>query len=197
VSRTTGFSLGDIFLLFEVFPFEFDKDLPLPLGPCVYLDDTPHSILQSAKPAALADFVLPGYHLGSGAVACCLRCSVSETRPLEIEPSNLFFMAITALRLKIPLRIQVAGQFEAGESDFPMGKNFRLYYLRSAWSPNTNSRYNSGDIHSADRIARRYIEILENKCKRLISAIVLYFQANFTNFFQPSYLSLFALSCPT
>ena len=58
--------IGDLYLLFHQLPFDFDKDLPLDLGPGVCLDSTPQYLLDNAEPA-LADYVLPGYHLsGTG-----------------------------------------------------------------------------------------------------------------------------------
>ena len=37
---------GDSFLLFHELPYDFGEALPLPIGPCVYLGDTPQALLK-------------------------------------------------------------------------------------------------------------------------------------------------------
>ncbi len=65
---------GDIFLLFNDLPYDFNADLPLPIGSGVCIDTTPQEWLDSSD-QGLADYLLPGYSL-PGVVLnnCCLRC---------------------------------------------------------------------------------------------------------------------------
>jgi hypothetical protein len=126
---------GDTLLLFYSFPFDFGTDLPIGIGPAVLLDSTPQQILDEADPAALADFVLPGYNLpGTGLVQCCLRKPLSITAPQGMTASTAIFWAVAALRLVAPLGIEIAGQFEMSNSS-PKISSPTLYNLRSSWQP--------------------------------------------------------------
>src|SRR5262245_4975893 len=66
--------IDDVFLLFYELPFDFTRQLPLALGPGVCLDETPWGLLDTVPPA-LADSILPGYHLRPRLRRnhCCLR----------------------------------------------------------------------------------------------------------------------------
>src|SRR5712692_6641120 len=105
---------GDTFLLFDSLPYDFEEDLPISVGPNVYLDDTPQNVLDQAN-SSLADYVLPGYHLpGRGLTNCCFRSPATGERHLDVTPYDLFFLSITGLRLRAPIGISIAGGFELG-----------------------------------------------------------------------------------
>jgi hypothetical protein len=167
---------GDIFLLFYSFPFDFGTDLPLSLGPSVFLNSTPQQILDEANPSALADFVLPGYNLpGTGLVQCCLRKPVSATTPLGITSSTAIFWSIAALRLVAPLGIEIAGQFEVStNSDKILSPT--LYNLRSSWQPPCDRypSYTGSLVATANRVVYRLLEIRDQK--RLFTAFTFFTQ---------------------
>jgi len=111
---------GDLYLLFHELPFDFDEDLPLNLGRGVCLDSTPQCLLDRAEPA-LADYLVPGYHLpGMGLNNCCVRCYAKKAP--NLNPSDLFFVSLSALRLRAPIRIRIAGQFKLGPKHDPVSE---------------------------------------------------------------------------
>ena len=185
---------GDAFLLFHSLPYDFSQDLPLVVGPGVFLDNTPHDVLQASDPAALTDYVLPGYNLpGHGTPNCCLRCLDLETRRLGREATDLFFIALTALRFHAPLGIEVAGQFELGDQNNQIAKP-TLYEICSPWQPDANARYSSADLAVVADIAARWMHIGQTGFTRLISAGVLFAQVScgHSKSLQIAYLALFA-----
>ena len=128
-------NVGDLFLLFQRLPYDYKIDLPIPLGPRIYLDYTPQDILASADPQALADYVLPGYNLpGMGITNCCIRASGSDSDTDRPKPKDLLFLAILGLRLQAPISIEVAGKFEIGPEDEPI-KNPESFGMISSWHP--------------------------------------------------------------
>ena len=182
---------GDFYLLFHHLPFEFDQDLPLNLGPGVCLDSTPQCVLDTVAPA-LADYLLPGYNLpGMGLNNCCLRCYVR--RAPTLNSSDLFFVSLSALRLRAPIGIRIAGQFKLGPKDGPVVEP-SLYEMCSSWQPDQGKRFSSADIIASAAIARRIIRISGSGYKRMVSAIVFFSQVTlgFSRSFQLSYLGLFA-----
>lgn len=185
---------GDVFLLFHTLPYDFEEDLPLAIGPNVYIDSTPLGVLAAADPPSLADYILPGYHLpGLGLTNCCLRSPTAEVRPPGLGPTDLFFLSITALRLRAPVAIEIAGQFELGRQD-ELIKNPILFQLKSPWQPDRDARYSGEDVNVAAEIARRLIQVAERNPSRLTSAIVLFSQVTcgLSQSLQMSYLALFA-----
>lgn len=167
---------GDIFLLFYSFPFDFGADLPIGIGPAVFLDSTPPQILDEANPAGLADFVLPGYSLpGIGLVQCCLRKPVSMMVPGGMTAPNALFSSLAALRLVAPLGIEIAGQFELSNSPEKISSP-TLYNLRSSWQPSSGQyRYYTGAlIDTASRVADRIMAIRDEK--RIFTAYNLFTQ---------------------
>lgn len=185
---------GDTFLLFHKLPYDFKEDLPLPLGPNVYLDKAPFSVLDTVDPRALADYVLPGYHLPSLAVVnCCLRSPADGVRPFGLGPRDLLFVSIAALRLRAPIGLKIVGQFDLCEHQ-PVIRNPTLFHLVSPWQPDGNARYSAQDMRLAAQIAERQIKIAELKCRRLTSALVLFSQVTcgHSRSFQMAYLALFA-----
>lgn len=184
---------GDVFLLFHKLPFDFDEDLPLDIGPNIYLDATPQYLLATAEPA-LTDFVLPGYHLpGIGLTNCCLRYPAGATVLPELEPKSLFFNSIAALRLRAPIEIGIAGQFEFRPK--PEGhilENPELFQLVSIWQPFKNRHYSDKDVRLASEIATHILQL--EKHKRLMSAFVLFSQVTcgLSKSFQLAYLGLFS-----
>lgn len=185
---------GDWYLLFDKLPYDFADPLPLPLGPYVFLDDSPQGVLDSVEPPALADYVLPGYHLpGHGLVNCCLRCPAGQSQQPRLDASALFFQSVTALRLHAPLPIEVAGQFKLGPSD-DLIQEPTLYNVFSPWQPDSIARYSGDDIQSANTIAVRLSDVSQKQWPRLRSAIVLFAQVTcgHSKSLQMAYLALFA-----
>jgi hypothetical protein len=184
---------GDVFLLFHELPYDFDGSLPQTLGVSVYLDNTPQGVLDSVDPSALADYVLPGYHLpGHGLVSCCLRCPAGQPQQSSPDVSVLFFESLTALRLRAPLSIEVAGQFRLGSND-DLIQEPTLYQVFSPWQPVATARYTSADIASANDIVARLREVSLSDYQRLKSAIVLFAQVTcgHSKSLQMAYLALF------
>lgn len=182
---------GDLYLLFHDLPFNFDEDLPLKLGPGVCLDSTPQCLLDKADPA-LADYLLPGYHLpGMGLNNCCLRCYAK--RVPNLNSSDLFFVSLSALRLRAPIGIRIGGQFKLGPKHDPVSEP-TLYEICSSWQPDQGKRFSSSDIIASAAIARRLIQISKLGYKRMVTAIVFFSQVTlgFSRSFQLSYLGLFA-----
>ena len=185
---------GDWYLLFDKLPCDFAGPLPLPLGPNVFLDDTPQYALDSVEPPALADYVLPGYHLpGHGLVNCCLRYSAEQCQQTGSDPSQAFFESIMALRLRAPLPIEVTGQFKLG-SNGDLIQEPTLYQVVSPWQPDARARYTSEDISKANDIVIRLRQVSESGYHKLESAIVLFAQVTcgHSKSLQMAYLALFA-----
>ena len=127
-------NIGDLFLLFQRLPYDFELDLPTPLGPGIYLDYTPHDILTSVK-SGLADLVLPGYSLPEmQKTKCCIRTDSSYCDKDNPKPKDLLFLAILGLRLQAPISIYVAGKFELGPEDDPV-KELESFGMLSSWHP--------------------------------------------------------------
>ena len=184
---------GDTFLLFGEFAYDFATDLPIRVGPGIYLDNTPHDILSGAQPRALADYVLPGYNLNAGSPKSCLRHSSSVAPPSNIEPSSLLFNSITALRLVAPRTIRVEGRFTVGHDGRSID-NPSLYHLTSAWQPQPGGYYSARDVRFAAGIARRLLHLLDPDYGRIASSIVLFSQVTTgqVRSFQMAYVGLFA-----
>jgi hypothetical protein len=194
MSPSSSLQPGDSFLLFHSFPYDFSQDLPFAIGPGVFLENTPHDVLQGAVPSALADYILPGYNLpGHGTPNCCLRCSGSEAVRLGREATDLFFIALAAFRLHAPLGIEVAGQFELGDQNEKIARP-TLYEICSPWQPNANAHYSSADLGVVADIAARWTHIGQNGFTRVVSAGVLFAQVScgHSKSFQMAYLALFA-----
>ena len=182
----------DVFLLFDTLPYEFDEELPLTTGPNVYLEDTPIGVLDAVNPPSEADFVLPGYHLGLGA-NCCLRTPVVEIQQPGLGSTDLLFLSVSALRLRKPIVIKIAGGFELG-SEENLLKNTMLYNISSSYQPYSNERYSGEDIFLSKKISERLMYIVESNYSRIISAYVLFSQVTigFSKSFQMAYLALFS-----
>lgn len=174
---------GDTFLLFDNFPYGFKEPLPLAVGPNVYLDVTPQGVLDVINPP-LADlgFGLSQYY--------CLRSPVAEVRQSGLEPSDLFFLSITALRLRAPLAIKVVLQFKReGNTSY-----IKPFLFTSPCQPDPNAPYSAEDIRLSAKIAERQLELYNSDYKRIMSAMVLFSQVtcSFSKSFQMAYLALFA-----
>jgi hypothetical protein len=177
--RKGEYKQGDTFLLFNIFPYNFDKKLPLPIGPKVYLDLTPSDILDRAEPKALADSIFPGYNLPIGIPNSCLIIPFNDDLNSILSTNNFFFLSISALRLFAPIAIGISGQFLLGRED-DLIENPILYQIKSTWNPKQNVYYNGKDIDSANMICNRLYKLFHEKInqnyKRIISAYVLFSQ---------------------
>ena len=158
----------------------------------ITLENTPQKFLEQVEPA-LADFVLPGYHLpGTGLVHCCLKYSDVDSSS-EDESSFLFFTTLTALRLQSPCSLSIAGQFKVSEEGDDM-EDIELFEMDSSWSSATPLHYSIGDIKRASDL----LEIITQEpvlgYKRLTTACIYFAQVTcgFSKSYQLSYLGLFA-----
>lgn len=184
---------GDTILLFSDFSYDFKQDLPLAIGPNVYLNYTPFAVLEAATPSALADYILPGYHVLDQATHCCLHSLAAEAIPPGLKPADIFFWAITALRLRAPIAIRIAGQFELGQED-DLIRNPTLYHLESIWQPDKNIYYSGEDIRVAAEIVSRLVEV--GQCNfKFKDAVVLFSQVTCGHSISPQmcYLGLFSV----
>lgn len=184
---------GDTYLLFGELPYDFlTGDLPLPVGPNVYLDYTPHQSLAHACPSALADYVLPGYNLNSGVPNCCFRRPGSSTDTFGLAPRSHFFASIIALRLRAPIAIRVEGQFTLAQDGRTL-EHTSLYHLTSAWQPRSEARYSLLDVRCAAAIARRLLRVLDPSYGRVATGVLLFAQVTTgqSRSFQMAYLGLF------
>ncbi len=185
---------GDLFLLFHRLPYDFELDLPTPLGPGVYLDYTPHDVLASVDPPALADYVLPGYNLpGMPITNCCLRAESRYCDKDSPKPKDLLFLVILGLRLQAPISIEVAGKFELGCEDDPI-KEPESFGMLSSWHPLSEKEYTTKDIEKTQKIVNKIIRLGMLHEKSLMSAIILFSHAScgFAESLQLAYLGLFS-----
>jgi len=185
---------GDSYLLFHSFPYDFEVDLPLNLLSDVYLDNTPQGFLESVE-SALADFVLPGYHLpGMGLTHCSLRYCCDNNNKNKFDPTYLFFSSISALRLQSPNNLSIAGKFKIDQSCNDMD-DIELFQLDSPWSPSDYTLiYSADDIRSASQLSNILIQEPAIGYKRLTTAIIYFSQitCGFSKSYQLAYLGLFA-----
>lgn len=188
---------GDVVLLFYTLPFDFHTGkLPIDIFPNVSLASTPTDLLD-AIPAAEADYLVPGYHAGKVPSIRCLRYDATRNEYPDLTSSDLFFTSISALRLKKPLGISIAGQFEVGKVSGEV-KNERLFLQTSQWQPNGALRYSADDIYVASHIAGDLIQVSERESqrdhKRITSAIIYFSQVTCGSVksLQLSYLGLWA-----
>lgn len=131
---------GDFYLLFHELPFAFDEDLPLDLGLGVCLDSTPQCVLDNVDPA-LSDYLLPGYNLpGMGLNNCCLRCYT--TKAPSLKASDLFFVSLSALRLRAPIGIRIAGQ-----SNWVQKRNRLMNHPCMKFAPPGNQIKTNASVH--------------------------------------------------
>jgi len=187
-----GLKARDRYLLFHSFPYNFQVDLPVNLTSKVTLENTPQEFLEQVEPA-LADFVLPGYHLpGTGLVHCCLKYSDRDNNS-EDESSFLFFTTLTALRLQSPCRLSVAGQFKVSDKGDDMD-DIELFEMDSPWSSSISSHYSIEDIKSASTLLGIITQEPVLGYKRLTTACIYFAQVTcgFSKSYQLSYLGLFA-----
>lgn len=191
-TKTPDVKPGDLFLLFDRLPYDYEEDLPISLGPGVCLDNTPLSLLDLAE-KGLADYLLPGYSLpGTTINHCCLRCFSEPT--LGILPSNnLLFLALLCLRLHCPLPIEIRGQFRQGEDKDPIQEP-SLHLLSSPWHVETSQVYSLSNLETSAAIMKRMIAVQQLEFSRLIAGLIFFGQVTLglSQSFQLSYLGLFA-----
>jgi hypothetical protein len=147
-------NIGDRFLLFSLFRYDFRTALPIWLEPSIQFAQTSQGILDNADPSQLAGFVLPGYRLpGTGVVHCCLRHPSDAPEPSWGAVSDLFFHSLTALRLHSPLPMAVEGEFELGERN--LFTRIVLYHLHTLWQPVPEAWYSGPAIQAGARLLQR------------------------------------------
>ena len=185
---------GETFLLFHNLPYDFVETLPLPIGPNIYLDNTPQDVLNAADPPSLADYVYPGYNLpGFGLTNCCLRSSAAQVKPHETSPFDLFFLCVGSLRLYKPTVIEIAGAFKLGQEDMPI-RDPALFLLTSTYQPEGTGPYTSKDIRICKEIIEQQIHVDRCGYNRLTTATQNFTQVTcgVSKSFEMSYLALFA-----
>ena len=169
---------GDIFLLFHRLPYDYGLNLPIQLGPGIYLDYTPRDILNSADPQALADYVLPGFNVPDRSIPnCCLRAEHSCSRQEGPNPKDLLFLAILGLRLQAPISIQVAGKFELGSGD-DLIREPELFSILSSWHPHNSKKYTANDLKKSEKIVNKIIDLGKLHEKKLMSAVIFFSHAS-------------------
>jgi hypothetical protein len=184
---------GDLYLLFHHLTYDFEVDLPLPLGPGVCLDRTPQDWLDSTE-KGFADYILPGYNIaGLGLNNCCLRCFSRSIPEEKLGPENLIFLSLLSLCLHLPLPINIAGQFRLGDNEERITEP-KLYELSSPWSINSYKLYTPSAIAESAAITERLINIERLGCKKLITGVNYFSHVSLgrSNSFQLSHLGLFA-----
>ena len=189
---------GDVFLLFHILPYNFEKELPLAVGPNVYLDNTPQNVLSEAHRPLEDDSVDLAFYLPAYGVFMnrCLRCPTGKVQLPGITPTDHFFLSVTALRLCKPLAIRIAVQFELGQEE-DLIKNPFLFLLTSLWQPDNNAEYSAEDIRFSAEVAKRLLDVWNscgNRYKRIVSASVLFSQVTCgqSKSFQMVYMALFS-----
>lgn len=116
--------------------------------------------------------------------------------------NTLFFEFLTALRLRAPIGINIAGAFEVGEEDLPI-MNPELFLLQSPWQPKHQERYSGTDFDISTELYKALSTACQDKYRRLKLAVVLFSQVTigFSKSYQMAYLTLFvaleALFAPT
>ena len=184
---------GDLYLLFHYLPYDFEEDLPLSLGQGICLDRTPQTLLDSAE-EGLADYILPGYNIeGSGLNNCCIRCFSRPSIEEKNGAENLIFLSLLSLRLRLPLPINIGGQFRLGDDGERITEP-ALYELFSPWSIKSYMQYTPSAIAESAAISERLINIGQLGCNRLITGLIYFSQVSLgrVNSFQLSHLGLFA-----
>lgn len=186
----------DVFFLFSKLPYDHVQELPLIVGPNVYLDDTPQQVLEEAHRPLDDDSFCTAFHLlnyYSPLNPVCLRNPAAKVWSSKCNPSDLFFIVITVLCLRKPLGIQAVMQFELGNKD-GLIKNGQLFIYNSPYFPDTDACYSSNDVHICKDIVARQIEVSVQKYKKSTSALVLFGQVTcgLSKSFQMSYFALFS-----
>ena len=147
-------NIGDRFLLFSSFSYDFRTALPIWLDPSIQFAPTPQGVLDNVKLPQQAGFVLPRYGLpGTGIVHCCLRHPADVPEPNWGSVSELFFHSLAALRLHSPLPVEVAGEFELGEDN--LFTYMVLCHLHTLWQPVPNVYYSGSAIQASARLLQR------------------------------------------
>ncbi|MCB7128873.1 MAG: hypothetical protein J3T61_04975 [Candidatus Brocadiales bacterium] len=185
---------GDVLFLFHKLQYDFKKELPLAIGPDVYLDMTPQDVLDEASRLLEDNSICPAFCLTSygGIMNLCLRNPAGKILSPKFNSSNLFFLSITSLRLRAPLEINAMMQLKLGVRE-KLIESSELFPLMSTYNPDVYASYSSEDIHICEEITKRQIHIDEGEFKRLLSALVLFSQVTcgLSKSFQMSYLVLF------
>jgi hypothetical protein len=186
---------GDVLFLFHKLPYDFEENLPLVIGPNVYLDNTPQYVLDEAYRILEDNSICPAFYLTSygGIMNLCLRNPAAKVGSPEFNSSDLFFLSVIALRLRAPLEIETAMVFELGEHD-ELIKKCRLSRNKSPHHPDASTRYSPEDISVCKELTERQIHLWKLGYKRFTSALVLFGQVTcgMSESFQMTYLALFA-----
>ena len=207
--RETIYRRGDIILLFQSLPFSLDRDLPLKIGPNVFISEYPHEIIdrrltdeeyngQIREIYSAMNLVAPGCHYDPHMYSnyCLYRPAVKKVTIKNTMPD--MFNVIICLRLLKPFRIQIAGGFQIGKNyliDKP-----HLYWDESPWFPKHSGPiithyFLDEDIEKCAELVNKIIEIDKQKIRRLLSAYVLFGQISrgASDSYQMAYITLFAV----
>ena len=169
-------NVGDRFLLFSSFSYDFLTALPIWLDPSIQFASTPQGVLDNAKLSQQVGFVLSGYQLpGIGVVHCCLRYPADAPEPSWGSVSELFFHSLTALRLHSPLSMEVAGEFELGEDN--LFTYMVLYHLHTLWQPVPEARCSGSTIQAGARLLQRVYGLKALGNTKVFRAYTLFQQA--------------------
>ena len=184
---------GDMYLLFHRLRYDFSEELPLQLGSCVCLDKTPQAWLESSD-HGLADYLLPGYSLpGTDLNNSCLRCFMVPHQGQILSQEDYLFLSLLALRMYIPIEIDIGGQFRLGdEGDRILEPT--LYEIRSSWNIDKSDYLTPTDLFKASALVERLCAVNRLDLKNLQSGLVFFSHATlgFSKSLQLSYLALFA-----
>ena len=196
---------GDIFLLFQEMPYDFDDsgEPPIKILENLYFDWTPSVLLDpkhfsssnrrvDSRNASLINMVLSGVRRDY-----CLRYDSGKTNQYpDLKPGDLFSIFITALRLQKPCLIEVAGRFTFGGDDDPMQDTDLLLCLTSVHNLTDGSYYSQNDLRRSLDITKDLLEILQSGDENWIKSALTYFSQVTQGFsqysLQLSYLGLWA-----
>lgn len=192
--NSTILNKGDLVLLFDNLPYDYESDLPLSPITGVTVASTPQSLLDTPDSDHLPCYVLPGTKLpGMGINNCCLISRASESIPVYVTRDSLLFSYLTALRLLAPAHISVAGQFQYGGVDEPISHP-ALRNTHSAWQPDPNYCYSADDFKRAGKILDRMMMCMSAGPIRLKYSMVMFSQVTngFSHSYQMGVLALYA-----
>jgi hypothetical protein len=194
---------GDVFLLFQEIPYDFDDrgEPPIKILENLYFDWTPQKLLDSKRfssdrPDDLRNSALVNMVRSGPRRHYCLRYENGKINQNPDKIAELFSIFITALRLQKPCLIEVAGRFTFGGDDEPMQDTDLLLCLTSVHNLTDGSYYSQNDLQHSSDITKDLLEILQSGDENWIKSALTYFSQVTQGFsqysLQLSYLGLWA-----